>query len=108
MKLLMIATMEPGSKKFVLQAIKPTLDNMHKLVGGILERISICPDVILWCGEEAKIRRQPKCVVLYRADGRPYDVVCGPIFLTGPDKDGKSTDITKEAVEAAMKFMTPA
>lgn len=41
--------------------ISDTLENLQKTVGGYIETVTLCSDIVLICDEEGRIKGKPHC-----------------------------------------------
>lgn len=61
--------------------ISNTLENLQKTVGGYIETVTLCSDLVLICDEEGRIKGKPHCCNICGAD------FCGTVILAGIDGD---------------------
>lgn len=67
------------------------LEDMQKIVGGLIEPIYIDEETICWCNEEGKLFGLDVNIVLEtEAFGEIADTVHGDIFFTSADEDDES------------------
>lgn len=64
------------------------LEDLQKAVGGYIEAIYPFDDpVCIICNEEGKLMGMEPNRALRSADGKPYDVICGPFLIAGLTAD---------------------
>lgn len=61
--------------------VSDTLENLQKTVGGYIETVTLCPDLVVICDEEGRIKGKPHCCNIGGVD------FCGTIILAGVDGD---------------------
>jgi hypothetical protein len=61
--------------------ISDTLENLQKTVGGYIETVTLCSDLVVICDEEGRIKGKPHCCNIGGVD------FCGTIILAGVDGD---------------------
>ena len=66
--------------------ISDTLENLQKTVGGYIETVTLCSDLVVICDEEGRIKGKPHCCNIGGVD------FCGTVILAGVDGD-EFTDI---------------
>lgn len=78
---------QPGREPYVTN-ISNTLDNLQKTVGGYIETVTLCSDLVVICNEEGRLRGLPRncdvlgvdfvgTIVFARIDGDEFcDIPC--------------------------------
>ena len=101
-----IYTLQPGQIKWIQGEAKDFHD-LQKLVGGYIESVPLAAPVTLYCNEEGKVNALPPTAIwLY--EGKPYDLLVGPLVLIGPpDEDGSDTDATPEMLSTVEDIVRP-
>ena len=61
--------------------ISNTLENLQKTVGGYIETVTLCSDLVVICDEEGRIKDKPHCCNIGGVD------FCGTGILAGVDGD---------------------
>lgn len=61
--------------------ISDTLENLQKTVGGYIETVTLCSDLVVICDEEGRIKGKPHCCNIGGVD------FCGTVILAGVDGD---------------------
>lgn len=61
--------------------ISDTLENLQKTVGGYIETVALCSDLVVICDEEGRIKGKPHCCNIGGVD------FCGTVILAGVDGD---------------------
>ena len=61
--------------------ISNTLENLQKTVGGYIETVTMCSDLVVICDEEGRIKGKPHCCNIGGVD------FCGTVILAGVDGD---------------------
>lgn len=61
--------------------ISSTLENLQKTVGGYIETVTLCSDLVVICDEEGRIKGKPHCCNIGGVD------FCGTVILEGVDGD---------------------
>lgn len=85
--------------------IDGSLENMQRLVGGLIEVVYPFPDdpsAVLVCNDEGKLMRLLPNRFLKDDKGEPYDVVCGNFFVIGSGEDGDFASLTDKQAEKYM------
>jgi hypothetical protein len=71
---------DPGQKPRCVN-ISASLENMQKTVGGYIETVTLCSDLVVICDEEGRIKGKPHCCTISGAD------FVGTIILAGVEND---------------------
>ena len=66
--------------------ISNTLSNLQNTVGGYIETVTLCSDLVVICNEEGRLKRLPHCCKICGVD------FVGPVILCGVKKD-RFTDL---------------
>jgi hypothetical protein len=61
--------------------ISDTIENLQKTVGGYIETVTLCSDLVVICDEEGRIKGKPHCCNIGGVD------FCGTIIPAGVDGD---------------------
>ena len=61
--------------------VSNTLENLQKTVGGYIETVTLCSDLVVICDEEGRIKGKPHCCNIGGVD------FCGTVILAGVDGD---------------------
>ena len=61
--------------------ISNTLENLQKTVGGYIETVTLCSDLVVICDEEGRIKGKPHCCNIAGV------VFVGTVILAGVDGD---------------------
>ena len=61
--------------------ISDTLENLQKTVGGYIETVTLCSDLVVICDEEGRIKGKPHCCNIGGVD------FVGTVILAGVDGD---------------------
>lgn len=56
---ILVVIKEPGREPYVEPLFENTLESFQKAVGGYIETVTICTDLVLICNEEGKLRGLP-------------------------------------------------
>lgn len=104
MKVLIV---EPGKEPYV-EDIKHSLDEMQKIVGGVIQAVYPYTDrVAIVCNDEGKLEGLPLNRVLKDKQSKVYDVIVGTFFIVGLSEDD-FTDLSPELMEKYKeKFKYP-
>lgn len=104
MKVIML---EPG-RKAEIKDIGEGLEQMQAAVGGYIEAVYPFGDpVAIVCNEDGKLMDLPLNRVLYKPDGTPCDVICGPAFICGVGEEN-FIDIPENLAEKYLEeFLMP-
>lgn len=78
--------------------ISNTLSNLQNTVGGYIETVTLCSDLVVICNEEGRLKRLPHCCEICGVD------FVGPVILCGVKKD-RFTDLPVDW--KALKEMFP-
>lgn len=57
--------------------ISNTLENLQKTVGGYIETVTLCSDLVVICNEEGKIKKLPYCCTIAHQDFVGPVIICG-------------------------------
>ncbi len=99
MAIIDIVIVPVGKDAYVAQ-LDHTLENMQKLVGGLLEAVELDRDhLTLWCNEEGKLLD----LDMNRPLQEISDIICGDFLLTGCDAEGETIGLTKTQQELCLK-----
>ena len=71
---------DPGQKPRCVN-ISASLENLQKTVGGYIETVTLCSDLVVICDEEGRIKGKPHCCTISGAD------FVGTIILAGAEND---------------------
>lgn len=71
----------------------PTLEEMQKAVGGLVQVIGLRSGVDLWVNEEGLIRKLPPTVVVEDERRRIHHILVGPVVATRSDREGETTSL---------------
>lgn len=81
-----IIVKEVGKSAEVRDVERLELEDMQKLVGGLIQPVYM-GDIIIWCNEEGKLTGQQVNVVLADKDlSKAYDTLNGDIFFTNEEE----------------------
>ena len=105
-----VLVIQPGSWVAERQTVEPKLADFQRLVGGLIEALSLTDEVSAYINEEGKLVGLPRNeagdrVVKHALStvGRrmiPGDYVAGPLVLTGqPDDEGEDTGVPESVVD---------
>lgn len=98
MKKISVLIKEPGRKPRHVN-ISDTLENLQKTVGGYIETVTICSDLVVICDEEGRIKGKEHCCEIGGVE------FVGTVILAGVDGD-EFADLLLHW--DAMKRMLPA
>lgn len=90
-----ILVIEPNKEPYQLK-VEHTLENLQKIVGGLIEFVELEHNVDLICNEEGKINKLPMNRIITN------DVVCGTFFIAGHHK-GKTISLSRKQIEKYKK-----
>lgn len=77
---------EPG--KAIRQMNVPNkLHTLQQLIGGYIESVTLCSDLVILCDEEGRLKGLP-----YNCEFCGIDF-CGPIMFVGANEDGEFCDV---------------
>lgn len=76
---------EPGKYPYMAK-ISNTLEALQQIVGGYIETVTFCSDMVIICNEEGRLRGLPHNVNFCGVD------FCGPIIFAGVDGE-EFTDV---------------
>ena len=93
-----ILVVEPNKEPYI-KSIEHTLENLQKIVGGLVEFVELDEDVDLVCNEEGKILRLEMNRFI------PNDIICGTFFLAG-HKNGETISLTNEQIKKYKKYFS--
>ena len=80
-----VVLVEPD-KNARIEAVDLSLENMQKLVGGLIQVIyPFEDDACLVCNDEGKIKRLPLNRALIDENGDIYDIIAGTFFICRQD-----------------------
>ena len=88
------------------EEIENTLENLQKIVGGLIELIYPFEDeeIALVCNDEGKINNLPLNRILFdKETGRPLDIISGTFFVVSAKFDEE--DFTSLSDEDVAKYM---
>ena len=88
------------------EEIENTLENLQKIVGGLIELIYPFEDeeIALICNDEGKINNLPLNRMLFEKEtGRPLDIISGTFFVVSAKFDEE--DFTSLSDEDVAKYM---
>jgi hypothetical protein len=86
------ATAEPAVPEVTM--IEPTLENLHEIVGGYIEWVSLGPSVGLYCREEA----------MFHGDAPNRCGLLGTFVIVGSDGRGGERSLTDEEVRKVLRW----
>ena len=104
---------KPVGKPFEVREIPNTLEACQELVGGYIEPVTICTDLVLVCNEEGKIDGLPLNRALFAYDSDPNtrsvditDFICGTFFICGLGEDDfdSLSDMLLEKYEHRFRY----
>ena len=72
---------EPGKKLRQMQ-VSNNLHVLQQLIGGYIETVTLCTDLVVLCDEEGRLKGLPHNCAVSGVD------FCGPIMFVGVDGDG--------------------
>lgn len=72
-----------------------TLEDMQKIVGGLIERVQLPHNIDLWLNEEGMINGLDINIMILWSDNPAYQQpIYGPIFLASYDDNGETNSLT--------------
>jgi hypothetical protein len=77
--------------------ISNTLENLQRTVGGYIETVTLCSDLVIICDEEGRLKRKKPCCNICGVD------FVGTIILCGVE-DGELTDLPCEWTDLKRLF----
>jgi len=86
-----IIVCEPGKQPEVRELEKLDLDAMQAIVGGLIQCVSLTPDIDLWFNEEGRIRHLPFNRMVTDAAGQEWDII-GPMFIATAENEEDPED----------------
>lgn len=102
-----IVLVEPG-KVAQITEIELTLENMQRVVGGLIQAIYPWADeVALVCNDEGKILELPPNRALADEKGHVYDIIHGTFFICGLTEDNFGGLTDEQAELYSKKFHNP-
>lgn len=67
-KQILVVIKEPGKSPRVEPLFENTLEAFQKAVGGYIETVTICTDLVLICNEEGRLQKLPYNVTAFGVD----------------------------------------
>lgn len=64
-----------------IQTINNTLEELQRLVGGYIETVTFCSDLVAICNEEGRLMAFPHCCTIAGVD------FVGPVIIAGVNGD---------------------
>lgn len=102
-----VVLVEPG-KPASVEEMELTLENMQKMVGGVIQAIYPYDDkVALVCNDEGKLLGMLPNRALENEEGYVYDIVHGTFFICGLSEDDFAGLSDKLARKYLNKFRNP-
>lgn len=102
-----VVLVEPG-KVAQITEMELSLDNMQKVVGGIIQAVYPWKDkAALVCNDEGKLLEMPPNRALEDEKGHVYDIVCGTFFICGLTEDDFGSLTDEQARLYLEKFRNP-
>lgn len=95
-----VAILKPN-EELKVESIKNDLESKQKLVGGLIEFVTIEEGIVAVINEEGKLNKLEPQLFIY--DKR--DFLCGPILFFSESKDGDISDITGEDLERVKTYI---
>ncbi len=90
----------------VVGEVPHNLENMQRLVGGMIERVELDNHTDLWCNEEGLIHGMEFNRAVWSDYGQEWPIM-GPFFLAGFDSDGETVGLTEAQVAKWMQRVVP-
>ena len=95
-----ILVVEPNKEPYIKE-IECTLENLQRMVGGLIEYINLEDNVDLICNEEGKINNLP----FNRSIGN--DIIAGTFIIAGVNlRNGETISIPKDKVNKYTKLFS--
>ena len=102
-----VLLIEPGEAPR-LKTIPHALHDLQSLVSDTIQIIYPYTDqVALVCGDNSKLNHCEPNRVLEDDAGKPYDIICGPFFITGLTTDNLGSISDELAEKYSRKFQYP-
>lgn len=86
--------------------IENTLDAKQKIVGGLIQVVSLTPEIDIIINDEGKLRGMPLNRVWLSGNGKPLDILVGNIIVVR-HRDDEFTDILPEDYEIIERLLLP-
>ena len=106
-KVMRVVLVEPG-KKAVIKMIDGSLEGMQKVVGGLIEMLTLDDyGTCLICNEEGKLLDLPLNRALVDEKNRIRDIIAGTFFVCGSDKENFASLDDTVAQTYMERFLLP-
>lgn len=86
--------------------IENTLEAKQKIVGGLIQVVSLTPEIDVIINDEGKLRGMPLNRLWLSGDGKPLDILVGNIIVVR-HCDEEFTDILSEDCEIIERLLPP-
>lgn len=97
-KKIRVLIVEPRKEPYVKE-IDNTLEEKHKIVGGLIEFVELEETVDLICNDEGKMNNLEMNRIITN------DIICGTFIICG-QKDGYSISLTDKKIEKYKKYFS--
>ena len=102
-----VLLIEPGTEPEI-KTIPHTLEDLQSFVNDTIQIMYPYSDsVALVCGDNSKLNHCEPNRVLEDSTGEPYDIICGPFFITGLTTDNLGSISDEMAEKYSRKFKYP-
>ena len=102
-----VLLIEPGKVPRIVTT-EHTLENLQSLVNDDIQTLYPYEDLVaVICGDNSKLNRCEPNRVLEDDSGKPYDIICGPFFITGLTTDDLGSISDELAEKYRRKFQYP-
>ena len=102
-----VLLIEPGKAPRIVTT-EHTLKNLQSLVNDDIQVLYPYKDLVaLVCGDNSKLNHHEANRVLEDNTGKPYDIICGPFFITGLTEDSLGSISDEMAEKYSRKFQYP-
>lgn len=97
---------EGNQYKGYFTEIENTLENLQEIVGGLIQVVSLTPEIDVIINDEGKLRGMPINRIWLSEDENPLDFFAGNIIVLRHDNDA-FTDILAEDCDIIERLLPP-
>ena len=90
-----VGNVRAGSKKIKYEYVEDTLGTYQDAVGGLIEHVSLTPELGLYLNEEGKIFDLEPSLLITK-EGEALDVIAGNCLFVKADDEGRNISLTQE------------
>lgn len=102
---ILVLTLTPECREFTVNdSFVPSLENMQKVVGGLIESINVGSvlegrEIIIWVNEEGKlINLPPNFAIVKESEQALLDIVMGSVLVTSSNRESDTVGLTEEEI----------